>query len=76
MNAGKFSGPWMEAFSEGWALIGFTHRSTGHYWRRQEDRVISLCGVSKALEYTILGQVMIFEVGNFEKCGKCLRGRE
>jgi hypothetical protein len=72
----KFSGPWIEVFFEGWAKVGFRSRM-GHYWRRRpEDRVLSMCGVSKALQYTIRGQVMIFEVGNFDKCAKCSRMRQ
>ena len=71
----KLSGPWIEVFFEGWAKVGFRSRM-GHYWRRRpEDRVLSLCGISRALQYTIRGQVMIFEVGNFDKCAKCLRKR-
>lgn len=67
----KLSGPWLEVFFEGWAKVGF-HAPMGHYWRRRpQDRVLSLCGISKELQYTIRGQVMIFEVGSFGKCVKC-----
>jgi hypothetical protein len=72
----KFSGPWVEVFFEGWVKVGF-HSNMGHYWRRRpEDRVLSTCGVWKDLEYTIRGQVMIFEVGNFPKCAKCALKRQ
>lgn len=72
----KFSGAWIEVFFEGWAKVGFRSQM-GHYWRRRpDDRVLSLCGVWKDLQYTIRGQVMIFEVGSFDKCSKCLRKRQ
>ena len=71
----KFSGPWIETFFEGWAKVGFC-APMGHYWRRRPgDRVLSTCGIWKDLQYTTKGQVMIFEVGNFEKCSKCVRMR-
>lgn len=68
----KFSGPSIDTFFEGWAKVGF-RSLMGHYWmRRPGDRLLSLCGVWKAIEYTIRGQMMIFEVGNFDKCARCL----
>lgn len=76
----KFSGPTPDVFFEGWVLVGFHrggHERMAHYWRRRPgDRVLSMCGVSKTLEYTIRGQVMIFEIGNFPKCSKCVRKRQ
>lgn len=72
----KFSGPSVDVFFEGWALVGWNLPRKGHYWRRRPgDRLLSMCGVWKVFEYTIKGQLMIFEVGNHEKCTKCLRMR-
>jgi hypothetical protein len=73
----KLSGPTPDVFFEGWAHVGWNLPRKTHYWRRRPgDTLLSTCGVRKPVEYTIKGQMMIFEGGNFEKCSKCVQMRQ
>lgn len=78
-SSAKLSGPQLEVFLEGWALVGWNIPRKGHYWRRFGSLdLMSLCGVFKPIEYSggsVGPKMMIFEVGNFDKCHKCQRKR-
>lgn len=71
-----FSGPSLNTLLEGWLRLGFRNGPITHYWRRGGTvDAVSLCGLQRSLTYTIRGQLMVFEIGNFPKCSKCSKKR-
>lgn len=71
-STAKFSGPQVDVFLEGWALVGWNIPRKGHYWRRFGSLdLMATCGIVRPIQYEKTGGMMIFEVGNFDRCSKC-----